>query len=133
MSYDSKTGHSFCERCGHSWTVRQKYNGNNYYRKEPKSCAKCKSKVWNQPRVYAGKYISGTMAKRFKPTGRAAAKLKCDPEQAEWDSIAGDDGLSPNEKIDAILATLSPEERLAAKRQLYLYRLAAMLEELGIK
>jgi len=40
---------------------------------EPKSCGKCKSKVWNQPRTYAGKYISGVLAKRFKPTGRAAA------------------------------------------------------------
>jgi hypothetical protein len=69
MSFDDKNGNCFCERCGYNWTTKDKSIA-------PRSCAKCKSKVWNQPRVYAGKYISGTLAKRFKPTGRAAAQIK---------------------------------------------------------
>jgi hypothetical protein len=72
MSYDNKTGICFCHRCGYEWRPKQKIIGDSYHWIEPKSCARCKSKVWNQPRVYAGKYISGTLARRFKPTGRAA-------------------------------------------------------------
>lgn len=75
MSFHSKYGNCFCERCGHSWHS-SKMTANNVEFIQPTSCARCKSKVWNQPRVYAGKYISGTLARRFKPTGRAAAKLK---------------------------------------------------------
>lgn len=75
MSYSNSTGYCFCERCGYGWKIRMPRNSNKYPTDAPKSCARCKSKVWNQPRVYAGKYISGTLAKRFKPTGRAAAKL----------------------------------------------------------
>lgn len=75
MSFDKTKGECFCERCGHYWKPKPFGAKDDYYI-EPKSCAKCKSKVWNQPRVYAGKYISGTLARRFKPTGRAAAQLK---------------------------------------------------------
>ena len=53
-----------CERCGYSWTT--------YYQREPKSCAKCKSKYWNQPRVYSGKYVQATICQRTKPTGKKA-------------------------------------------------------------
>jgi len=121
VSYDEKTGHCFCERCGYDWTVRQKFNGNNYYRIEPRSCAKCKSKVWNHPRVYAGKYVSGTLAKRFKPTGRAAARQRIDTNQTK------------QEKLNAILNELSPEERCAAEKIIIIHELAAMLEELGLR
>jgi len=67
MSFNDKTGHCFCERCGYDWAPKDISTA-------PRSCAQCKSKVWNSPRVYAGKYINGTLAKRFKPTGRAAAR-----------------------------------------------------------
>ena len=75
MSFDKLKGNCFCERCGHTWqsTIKMNFHSHKIYN-EPRSCAKCKSKVWNQPRVYAGKYISGTLARRYKPTGRAAAK-----------------------------------------------------------
>lgn len=75
MSFYKEKGNCFCERCGHSWHS-SKMDAQNKDFLEPKSCGKCKSKVWNQPRTYAGKYISGTLAKRFKPTGRAANKSK---------------------------------------------------------
>lgn len=62
----------FCNRCGKVWLSLFS---------EPGACAKCKSKFWNVPRVYGGKYLNGLapMAKRFKPTGRQAAKEKLQP------------------------------------------------------
>lgn len=101
--------------------------------KEPRSCAKCKSKFWNQPRVYSGKYVSGTLAKRFKPTGRAATRQKIDPEVAVWDKIANDPNKTTSQKLNEILDTLSLEERAAARTQIYLLRMSQMLEELGLK
>ena len=82
MSFNKNTGWCLCERCGYEWGASAK---NGYDKKdnllEPKSCAKCKSKVWNQPRVYSGKYLNGLapMAKRYKATGRKAAKEKRQP------------------------------------------------------
>jgi hypothetical protein len=75
MSFDKTTGFCFCERCGYEWKTKP-FDSRELKKIvfiEPRSCAGCKSKVWNQPRVYSGKYISGTLARRFKPTGRAAA------------------------------------------------------------
>lgn len=78
MSFNKNTGNSFCERCGHQWysIYRSGYRKGEFI--EPRSCGKCKSKVWNKPRVYGGKYLDGLapMAKRYKPTGRAAKAKK---------------------------------------------------------
>lgn len=117
MSFDPKKGFCFCERCGHDW--QSKPIGDKF--KEPRSCAKCKSKVWNHPRVYSGKYVSGTLAKRFKPTGRAAARIKHDPEETR------------RQKIEALMEQMTPEERLAATKMIIIYELAAMLDELGLR
>jgi hypothetical protein len=77
MSWEPKTGKAFCERCGHAWTVKSFLSSidKKEIRVKPKSCARCKNKGWNTPRVYAIGSITGTMAKRYKPTGRAAATL----------------------------------------------------------
>jgi len=114
MSFNEKTGFCFCERCGYDWLPKD-------ISIAPRSCARCKSKVWNQPRVYAGKYVSGTLAKRFKPTGRAAARQRIDTNQTK------------QSKLDAILNELSPEERGAATKQIIIWEMAAMLEELGLR
>jgi hypothetical protein len=79
MSFDKKNGESFCERCGYEWKTKSfdsPREGRIFI--EPRSCAKCKSKVWNQPRTYGGKWLNGNypMARRWKTTGRAAIKLK---------------------------------------------------------
>lgn len=58
-----------CERCGYVWKTIGKS-------KVPTSCAKCKSKGWNKPRVYSGKYVNATICQRTKPTGRKAANEK---------------------------------------------------------
>ncbi len=57
-----------CDRCGYGWDI--------YRRKLPKSCARCKSKGWDEPRVYAGKYVSATICTRVKATGHNARRLK---------------------------------------------------------
>lgn len=62
-----------CERCGHTWETRSSWYSSQK-NQLPKSCAKCKSKGWNKPRVYAGKYTEATILKREKPTGRKAKK-----------------------------------------------------------
>ncbi len=54
-----------CERCGYSWNVPR-------YKAKPKSCAKCKSKYWDSPRVYKVGNLESTFAKRDKPTGKKA-------------------------------------------------------------
>lgn len=74
--FDYKKGVCNCERCGHFWETQFSEILNKYV--APKSCAKCKSKYWNQPRTYGGNYLDGLapMAKRFKPTGRKAASLR---------------------------------------------------------
>ena len=36
-----------CERCGHEWIPRR----NSPYRTNPKTCPKCKSAYWNEPRL----------------------------------------------------------------------------------
>lgn len=79
MSFNERNGHCICERCGYVWRARQSNVNYKYF--EPQSCADCKSKVWNTPRVYGGKYLNGLapMAKRFKATGRKAAKKKRQP------------------------------------------------------
>jgi len=112
MSFDNKKGFCHCERCGRDWTSKEQSEGFT----EPRSCAGCKSKRWNVPRVYAGKYISGTLAKRFKLTGRAAAKAKKKPRT-----------------VDEILDELPPQEKCAAIKHLVIWEMASMLEELGIK
>ena len=55
-----------CNRCNYHWKSKKTEN--------PKSCAKCKSKVWNKLRKY-NVLNKETLAKRFKPTGRAAIKF----------------------------------------------------------
>lgn len=83
MAFDPKNGYCLCQRCGHTWKSKFKIDYQKLSTKyiEPRNCAKCKSKKWNSPRVYGGKYLKGlaTMAKRFKPTGRKAAKQKRQP------------------------------------------------------
>lgn len=62
----------FCNRCGNVWLS---------IFSNPRACANCKQTGWNTPRVYGGKYLNGLapMAKRFKATGRKAAKEKLQP------------------------------------------------------
>ena len=60
-----------CDRCGHVWETRWDWKKRTA-KVLPKSCAKCKSKGWNSPRVYSGKYAEVTILKREKPTGRKA-------------------------------------------------------------
>ena len=117
MSFDDKKGFCFCQRCGHDWIAKPV----GTEMREPRSCAKCKSKVWNQPRVYAGKYISGTLAKRFKPTGRAAARSKYNKQTLEPMTI------------DEIIEKMPPEEKDAAIKTVFIYKLTAMLDELGLR
>ena len=86
MSFEPKNGRCLCERCGHVWWTSFTYSLQKYV--EPRSCAKCKSKGWNKPRVYGGKYLDGSaaMAKRYKATGRKAANLR--PEKIRAEKIA---------------------------------------------
>ena len=118
MSFDPEKGLCNCERCAHVWTATKLMDDGFM---EPSACAKCKSKVWNRPRVYAGKFVTGTLARRFKPTGRAAAKLKAKAKK------------SKSERIEEILKDCSPEEKLAAKQQIVIWEMSKMLEELGLK
>lgn len=78
MSFYKDKGNCFCERCGYAWIASINYQNGKFVYFEPKSCAKCKSKVWNKPRVYSNtKNFSGVcFAQREKPTGRQAAKLR---------------------------------------------------------
>lgn len=129
MSFDAKKGFCFCERCGHDWIAKPVDN----VFVEPRSCAKCKSKVWNQPRVYSVKYISAVLSKRFKPTGRAAARPKVEPEVENWKRIAEDPEKDRWDKIYAILDTLEPEEREAAWKLVMLHEYGSVLDELGLR
>lgn len=65
MSWDEKTGKAFCERCGYEWKVKSFYSSRAQrdIRVKPRSCAKCKNKGWNVPRVYGGK--SERLGKEF--------------------------------------------------------------------
>ena len=65
-----------CERCGYHW--------HNWRGKAPKSCARCKSKYWNEPRVYSGKYVPATICQRVKTTGRKAGKIKFEKRMADY-------------------------------------------------
>ena len=104
MPFSKELGECLCMRCGHWWKPKPDDNGEY---SEPKSCAKCKSKVWNKSRKYNLGTLESTLIvhHREKLTGRAAAKAKKveDKNFKEYETLVIAD--KKKLKIDLRLAT----------------------------